>query len=219
MRAAHHVSTTPATVILADDHPIILSGLEALLEPTPFRVLGRCTDGARALALIKDLQPDLAIVDVARAGLNSVDVLRHAARERLRTRIVIFTASTTEAHVVAAVRHGAWGVVFKDASPELLLACLKDVASGERCLPAGVIEGAMLQQRPSAGPDPAASLTPRERESAALVAGGLSNKEISRRLRISEGTVKIHLHNIYEKLGVGNRTSLATLAQRFLEQR
>ena len=204
-------------VVIADDHPIVLSGLKALLGLRPgTEIVGSAGDGATALETILTAEPDLAILDINMPALSGVDVLERVEGEGLSTRVILLTASASDAHIERAVSYGAWGIMLKDSAADDLLVCIDKVIAGERWLPPDLIGPAIARetQRRSEKRNLEDALTAREQELVHLVAEGLSNKHIARRLNISEGTVKIHLHNIYQKLGVSNRTALTTLAHR-----
>jgi DNA-binding NarL/FixJ family response regulator len=203
-------------IVLADDHPIVLQGLEQLFSRSPdFHVARCCATGDEALTAVREEHPDVLVLDLRMPGKNGLDVLRTIAQERLPCRTVLLTAAAREGEVVEAVQLGAQGVVLKDAQPDALLDCVRAVHRGDRCIDSGTIERAAastargLAPRMS-NPQP---LTPREVDIVRMVAQGLRNKAISERLAISEGTVKVHLHNIYEKLGVDGRLELVLSAQ------
>ncbi|WP_207541312.1 response regulator [Sabulicella rubraurantiaca] len=202
-------------VVLADDHPIVLSGLKGLIQTdTAFEIVATCRDGNSALEAIRTLRPDLAVLDVSMPNLTGLDVLGALASERLEVKVVFLTASATDDQIVTAVARGARGILLKDAAADALLECLHTVAAGSRWLPPDLVTSAMEREagRRVEVDRLKTSLTPRERELVILVAEGLSNKEIARRLSLAEGTVKIHLHNIFQKLGVANRTAMTALA-------
>jgi DNA-binding NarL/FixJ family response regulator len=203
-------------VILADDHPIMLAGVHGLLNAAgTYAVVATASNGAGAMERIRELRPDLAILDINMPELTGLEVLQIVEREEITTRVVLLTASVQDDQIATAVATGAWGIVLKDAAGDQLVGCLDHVASGRRWLPEEVIGPAL--ERASARQSENAKyndlLTAREREIAILVARGLSNKHISRQTGITEGTVKIHLHNIYQKLNVINRTTLAAVVQ------
>jgi RNA polymerase sigma factor (sigma-70 family) len=207
--------TTPYRIILADDHPIFLSGLTSLIRSHPaYALVATCSDGSAALQAVRSLQPDVAVLDVSMPSLTGLEVLETARREGLPTRVVFLTASATDEHIAQAVALGAWGLLLKNAAANHLLECLAEVVSGRRWLPPDIVDGAVAREsaRRVESDRLVSALTPRERELVVLATEGLSNKEIARRIGVTEATVKIHLHNIYQKLGVSNRTSLATLA-------
>ena len=203
-------------IVIADDHPVVLRGLESLISAEPdMCVLATAADGTNALATIRELRPDIAVLDIAMPGLSGLDVLAAAAGEGLPTKVVVLTASARDNQIVAAVNGGAQGLMLKDAAPDELVDCLRAVAEGELWHPPALVADAFARHAESgsdAQPAAMQSLTQRERQIVTLVAEGSSNKEIARALDVSEGTIKIHLHNVYKKLNVPNRTSLAALA-------
>jgi two-component system nitrate/nitrite response regulator NarL len=207
----------PSRLLLADDHPVVLAGLERLLSVrSSFKVVATSQDGAAALKAIHELEPDIALLDINMPKLNGLDVLEAVEGSGLSTRTVFLTATATDAQLTKAVNHGAWGVMLKDSAADALLQCLEAVSSGERWLPHELIHPALQRDadRRESQVQLTEILTHREQEIAKLVAEGWSNKQIGKQVGISDGTVKIHLHNIYSKLCVMNRTALATLVQR-----
>ncbi|MGF9757413.1 response regulator transcription factor [Microvirga sp. 0TCS3.31] len=202
-------------VILADDHPVFLNGLRALLQTNPmFEVVATCSNGKAALQAILESKPDLAVLDVSMPGCTGVEVLAAVGDLRLGTRIILLTASAGDHEIVEAVARGAYGLMLKDTAADTLLECMRSVAVGRRWLPVGLVEAAVKREEGKRAKTSQLdnALTSREREIVALVAEGQSNKEIARQLGLTDGTVKIHLHNIYRKLEVTNRTSLTALA-------
>lgn len=203
------------TVALADDHPLVLRGLAQLIATRPqFEIVSTAADGDAAIDDIRRHAPDVAVLDVNMPKLSGLDVLRAAVAERLATRIVFLTASLTDDRVLQAVNLGIYGIVLKDSAPESLLDCLDQVVAGGRWLAADLVQSALTREtarrRSSRGPIEA--LTTREAEVMRLVTSGLSNKQVARQLALSEGTVKIHLHNVYRKLNLGSRTALTAYA-------
>lgn len=204
-----------ATVVLADDHPLVLQGLRALLDgQEEFRIVAACLSGQQALEAIRVHSPDIAVIDVTMPGVNGLAVLGKVVDERLTTRVVLLTASVSDGQILEAVTAGVHGLVLKESAPEMLVSCLRGVAAGRRWLPQDLIKPALDRelQRREQGRRFVRELTAREIEIIRLIADGLSNKAIAGRLTISEGTVKIHLHHIYQKLGISNRAALAALA-------
>ena len=204
-------------IVLADDHPIVLHGLQQLFERQgDFAVLACCADGAAALAAVRTHRPDVLVLDLRMPGQSGVDVLRAIAGEQLGCKSVLLTAAVRDEEVVEAVKYGAMGIVLKESPADVLLDCVRKVARGESWIERDTVTRAFrtMVGRDAAvegGEDP---LTPREVEMVRMVAQGLRNKAIAERLAISEGTVKVHLHNIYEKLGVDGRLELVLCAQR-----
>lgn len=201
----------PITVVLADDHPLMLRGLQGLLSSeVDFQVVAQCVNGDEALHSIRTYQPELALVDLSMPQRDGLSVLREVNREKLRTRIVLLAASIDEHQMVEARRLGVSGVVLKEMAPSLLLQCLRKVYSGElwteRRAAARALD--MMLQREAGVREIGSILTTREVEIARLVACGLRNRRIAQRLFVSEATVKTHLHNIYDKLNVESRGQL-----------
>jgi DNA-binding NarL/FixJ family response regulator len=202
--------SAPWTVLIADDHPIVLRGLSGLIgNHGDFAVFGRVSNGEDALETIRNHRPDVAVLDVYMPKLGGIGVLAAVRKASLPTRIVLLTASFEDDHLLEAIELGADGILLKEAAPEELLDCLARVAAGGRWIAAGLAErGEDEAAAPAAATAP---LTVREAELARLVVSGLTNKTIADRLDLTEGTVKSHLHNIYSKLRIANRTALAAL--------
>ena len=215
------MTPVPCRIVLADDHPIVLSGLTSLIETDPdYDLVATCSNRVDALEAVRELQPDLAVLDISMPGLTGLEVLARLQAEKNDSRVIFLTASASDEDITAAVSQGAWGVLLKEVAADQLLECLSAVASGSRWLPAQLVDGALQREaaRRSEAHRIAGALTPRERELVLLATEGLSNKEIARRIGVTEGTVKIHLHNVYQKLGVTNRTAMTALALTHREQ-
>jgi two-component system nitrate/nitrite response regulator NarL len=199
-------------VVLADDHPIVLTGLRAVLQVEPgVEIVAAAPEGATALELIRAHEPDIAVLDIDMPQLTGLDVLEALEADGLSTRVVFLTGSASDEQIATAVEQGAWGILLKENALSVLTECLEAVSSGQRWLPEALIAPAVRRatERRERDGQLERVLTAREHEIAGLVAQGLSNKHICRRLSISEGTVKVHLHNMYEKLQISNRTVLA----------
>lgn len=206
-------------IVLADDHPIVLAGIEGLLAASAaFEIVAVCSNGGEALERIRELRPDIAVLDLSMPHLTGIQVLEALMSDQSATRIIILTASPADDEIARAIAAGATGFMLKQAAADELVACLHCVAGGGVWLPPSLIEPALQRntERETASATMGASLTFRERELAILVAKGLSNKEIARKVGITEGTVKIHLHNVFQKLKVNNRAALALTAMRHL---
>lgn len=200
------------TVLLADDHPLLLKGLRDIVSAeADFVVIGTALDGEGALELIRSLRPQLVVLDLAMPKLSGLDVLKVVAREVPLTRTILLTAMINDHQILEALASGINGILLKESAPEALVDCLRTVAAGQCHLPDGMTERAL--SRRSAATDRQRMiddvLTSREREVAALVCEGRPNHEVAGLLGLSPGTVRIHLHNIYGKLNVRNRTALA----------
>lgn len=204
-------------VLIADDHPIIAAGLELFLKDTEYEIVAHCSDGAAVLAEVARLDPDLLILDERMPGHSGVDLLR-ILRERGDQRpVVLLTGSIDDDRAMQAIQLGVNGLVLKHTAADLLVQCLDQVKAGFRWMDQGVLQRALdqaLSSKKQAAEDPLARLSPREREIVGLVVGGARNQEIATELGISPGTVKVHLHRIYEKLGLRNRTELALFAKK-----
>jgi two-component system, NarL family, nitrate/nitrite response regulator NarL len=201
-------------VVLADDHPIVLSGLRALLQAEPgVEIVAAALDGAIALEMIRAHEPEIAVLDIYMPRLTGLEVLEALEADGLATRVVVLAGSVSDEQIATAVERGAWGLLLKESAPGTLIECLRTVAAGQRWLPEELVAPAIRRaaERRATDVRPERMLTAREYEIARLIAQGLSNKHIAHALGISEGTVKIHLHKTYDKLGGVNRTSLAVL--------
>jgi DNA-binding NarL/FixJ family response regulator len=210
------MGVVPIRVVLADDHAIVLSGLRRLFESDPgFAVVGACRSGEEAIAAVAGSDPDILVLDMRMPGMTGLDVLERLSESGARCRTVLLTAAMTDDEVLEAVNKGARGIVLKEASPETLLECVRRVNAGEQWLDRETMSRAFGRalRKQTAVKEAGRILTPRETEIVSMVAQGLRNKAIAERLSISEGTVKIHLHNIYEKVKVDGRLELVLWAQ------
>jgi DNA-binding NarL/FixJ family response regulator len=206
----------PIRVVLVDDHPIVLQGLQQLFQrQQDFEVVCCCPNGTAAVAAVAAHTPDVLVLDLRMAGQSGLDVVRALAAKGLPCRTVLLTAGIRDEEVVDAVKLGVMGVVLKESSPETLLESVRSVHRGEQWIDRDTATRAFhtVLDRQRAAERAGETLTPREVEMVRLVAQGLRNKIIAERLSISEGTVKVHLHNIYEKLGVDGRLELLLSAQ------
>jgi two-component system, NarL family, nitrate/nitrite response regulator NarL len=203
-------------LVLTDDHPLILDGLEQLVRLAgDFEVLERCVSGAEALRAVEAHRPDILVLDIRLPDLDGLAVVRELRRRRLPTRVVLLTAALSENEMIEAVRLGVVGVVLKEMAPRLLVQCLRKVHAGERWIEKRSVREALetMLRREAGGREAASQLTPREVELIRMVAEGLRNREIAERLGIAEGTVKVHLHNVYKKLQVENRVAVRRYAE------
>jgi DNA-binding NarL/FixJ family response regulator len=204
------------SVVLADDHPIVLDGLERLFGAhKDFAIVARCRDGAETLRAVRQHRPDVLVLDIRMPAPDGLAVVRELHGEAVPTRIVILTAALDEDEVLEAVRLGVQGVVLKEMAPQMLVECVRKVAAGEQWIERRSLTRALdrMLRREAGLREVTAVLTPREIEIVRLVAGGLRNQGIADQLHISEGTVKVHLHNIYEKLGIDGRVALTRYAR------
>lgn len=207
---------TPIHLVLADDHPIVLDGLETLFRLEPdFRVVARCVNGEECLAAVRRYRPDVLVLDIRMPHKDGLTVLRQLHRDKCSTKVVLLAAELAEDDVLEALRLGVRGMVLKELAPQMVVQCVRKVHAGEQWLEKQAVGRALdtLLRREAGEREAANLLTPRELEMVHMVTRGLRNREMSERLAISEGTVKIHLHNIYRKLKVENRVELILYAQ------
>jgi DNA-binding NarL/FixJ family response regulator len=206
----------PIRLVLADDHPLILNGLENLFRPEKdLEVVARCTDGIETLKAVRKHRPDILVLDIRMPGKDGLEVAREMWKEKLPTRIVLLTAVLDERELLEAIKLGVQGIVLKEMAPSMLLSCIRKVHAGEQWIELRSAAQALekMLRREAGTREIAAKLTPQELTIVRMVAGGLRNKEIADKIHISEGTVKVHLHNIYEKLHVNSRLALLRYAQ------
>lgn len=206
----------PIRLVLADDHPLVLDGLENLFRTEEdFQVLARCINGVETLQAVREHEPDVLVLDIRMPVKDGLEVAREIRKENLPTRVVLLTAVLEERELLEAVRLGVQGIVLKEMAPQMLLRCIRKVHAGEQWIEHRSAKQALekLLRREAGTREVAAKLTPQEVTIVRLVAGGLRNKEIADKLHISEGTVKVHLHNIFEKLKVDSRLALLRYAQ------
>lgn len=206
----------PIRLIIADDHPLILDGMENLFRPEhDLQVVARCINGEETLKALHQHEADILILDIRMPGKSGLEVIREVKKEKLPVKIILHTAALDENELVEAVSLEVQGIILKEMAPQSLVQCIRKVHAGERWVERETTGKAMekMLRREAGMREMAAQLTAREIEIVHLVAHGLRNKEIGNRLFISEGTVKIHLHNIYEKLNVDGRMALLRYVQ------
>jgi DNA-binding NarL/FixJ family response regulator len=204
------------SLVLADDHPIILNGLENLFSlEQEFEVKASCADGAEALRMVRMYRPDVVILDIRMPVMSGLEVARKIREEQLPTRVVLLTAMIEDGEMLEAVHLDVQGIVLKEMAPQLLVQCIRKVHAGEQWMERRSAKQALekMLRRETGAREVAAILTPREIDLIHMAASGLRNREIADKLCISEGTVKAHLHNIYEKLKVDGRMALLKYAQ------
>lgn len=199
------------TVLLADDHLVVRSGLKALLGTQPgIEVVAEAASGEEALALVEQHGPAVVMMDLAMgAGMDGIEAIKQLRQRNSGQAILVFTTYDSDADIVRAVDAGAMGYLLKDASPEEIFAAVRGAVQGRSVMSAPVASRLFQQLR-----NPEAILTPREAELLSLLTEGLSNRELGQRLFISEATVKTHLAHIYAKLGVETRSAAIATAIR-----
>lgn len=202
-------------LVIADPHPIVLQGLMAVFAAErDFEIIASCSDGANCLEAIRSLRPDVALIDEVWPDATGAEILAIINAEMVSTRLAFFTTLIEHGSLAAAISAGVCSVISKHASPEELVDSLRMIADGGSLLPgpSPALAPAGKGANESIVANALAVLTDREREIMRLVSEGLSNKAVARLLNVSQGTIKVHLHHIYQKLEINNRTVLAALA-------
>jgi len=205
----------PISLLLADNHPLVLRGLESLFRSdTNFRILALCKDDTEVLQSARRELPDILIADLRLHNKGGLGLARELIGEGLQTRIILLAEAITEQEVVEAIRAGVKGIVLKELPTQLLVKCVEKVWGGEQWIESRSTSRVLekMVRRETAREAMRRILTSREIEIVDMVGEGLHNKEIAERLFISEGTVKVHLHRIFEKLKVDSRMGLAHYA-------
>ncbi len=206
-------------ILIADDHPIFRDGLKRLLElERDFRVVGEASDGAQAVELVRKLKPDVLLLDLAMPNLPGLETLAELARGEDPVRTIMLTAAIERTQIVEALQLGARGIVLTDSATQLLLKAVRSVMAGQYWLGRESVSdlvAALRDLMPRGGDEPPQKrygITPREMEVISTIVAGYTNKDIAQKFSISEQTVKHHLTNIFDKLGVSNRLELALFA-------
>ncbi len=207
-------------IVIADDHPIFRDGLRKLLMlEEDFRVVAEARDGKEVLEVLDEHQPDILLLDLKMPGLDGLTALQKLQNSRTKTKVIVLTASEDKNQFVQAMKFGTCGIVLKQTATELLIKSIRKVHAGEIWLDSHTTAAVMRQfsspmdSAPLGNRDRDRSpLSQREREIVVLVAQGFKNKEMAEKMFISEQTVKNHLHNIFDKLGVSDRLELALYA-------
>jgi two-component system, NarL family, nitrate/nitrite response regulator NarL len=213
-------NTMPAAVevLIVDDHPIFRYGVRRLLEAEPgFKIVGEAGDGLQALTLARGLSPQLVILDLSLPDREGIEVLREISALDPQPLIVVLTVAIDKANIARVFQFGARGIVLKEAASELLLDCIRTVAKGGYWVDRETVSDLVqLLQRflPRGAPSSRQNfgLSAREIEVVAAIAAGYSNREIAQKLSLSEQTVKHHITNIFDKVGVSNRMELVLFA-------
>ncbi|MEL7190411.1 MAG: response regulator transcription factor [Pseudomonadota bacterium] len=207
---------TRARVLIVDDHQLAREGLRAVLSGDDFDVVGLAETGEEAIDLVGSLVPDIVLMDVRLGdGIDGLEATRRIAALDLPTKVLMLTLHDMPGYVREALAAGAAGYVLKDTAIEDLRAAIEQVLNGQSALPLDLVSAAMRADDLSTPrSDLETILTAREREVVELVAEGLTNKEIARKLDISPATVKVHVERLIGKLGVADRTQAAVLAEK-----
>ena len=210
-------------VILADDHPIVRDGLKKLLSlEEDIQVVGEAADGRELIQLVQQLSPHVVVLDLRMPNMDGLATLQVFQQLNLKPKVIVLTASEDKNEFVQAMKLGCSGIVLKQTAPELIVKSIRKVHAGEIWLDSHTTAAVMRQfasasdvigtpASPSRGRE-RSPLSQREREIVSLVAQGYKNREMAEKMFISEQTVKNHLHNIFDKLGVSDRLELALYA-------
>ena len=206
-------------ILIADDHPIFRDGLKRLLESEgEFKVIGEACDGVEAVSMARQLIPEVMLLDLAMPRRQGLETLRELASDARAVRVILLTAAAEKEQIVEALQLGARGVVLKDSATQILLKSIRAVMNGEYWVGRESVSNLVQYLRTLVSPPSAFPqrnkyrLTPRELEIVAAVVAGFANKEIAQYFKISEDTVKHHLSNIFDKVGVSSRLELALFA-------
>jgi two-component system nitrate/nitrite response regulator NarP len=201
-------------VLIADDDPLTMAGITTLLDKTNFTVVATVNTGAAVLDALPGARPELLILDNDMPERSGLDVLRTLRSKGDNRPVVLLTSRLNDELAREAVKLSVNGIVIKSTAPRDLLVCLESVVQGRRWIDQEVMQRVMEQaMSPDAPRDPFDALSARERAVASLVQRGLRNKEVASELGLTEGTVKVHLHKVFDKLGIRGRTELILLAQ------
>ena len=203
-------------ILICDDHAIVRIGLKSLIAGDPYmQLVGEATDGEEAVAMAKKLKPDLIIMDLIMPRKDGIAAITEIKQKNPNARILVFTSFSDDKNVLPSLKAGADGYLLKDSSPEELSQAIKDVCRGKSFLHPVIVQKVLQElHQPTDLPLAVDPLSTRELEVLKYVALGMSNQDIARTLAIKEGTVRIHVGNILNKLQLSNRTQAALYALR-----
>lgn len=200
------------TILLIDDHPMLRSGVKQLISLEPqLKVIGEASNGQQGIELAEELDPDLILLDLNMPGMNGLETLDQLRTRTLSGRVVVFSVSNHEDDVISALKRGADGYLLKDMEPEDLLRSLHQAAAGQVVISEAltpVLAASLRESRPSSERD-VQQLIPRECDILKLIAQGLPNKMIARKLTITESTVKVHVKHLLKKMKLKSRVEAA----------
>ena len=210
---------SPVRILIADDHPIFRDGLKRLLESEhDLKVIGEACDGIEAVNFVRKLRPEILLLDLAMPHRAGLEALRDISADNFPVRVILLTAAAEKEQIVEALQLGARGVVLKDSATQILLKSIRAVMQGEYWVGRESVSNLVQYLRSLVDSSSTASrgrrygLTPRELEIISAVVAGYANKEVAEHFKISEDTVKHHMSNIFDKVGVSTRLELALFA-------
>tara|TARA_R110001583_G_scaffold1612_1_gene12660 strand:- start:21108 stop:21743 length:636 start_codon:yes stop_codon:yes gene_type:complete len=199
-------------IMIVDDHPLMRKGIKQLLSIEPnFSVIAEAQNGIEAVSYAKKLNPDLILLDYNMQGISGLETLKALKKDNCLAKIIILTVSDNKQDVISMINQGADGYLLKDSEPELLLNSIIEILSGKLVVTEKLSDFLNELHEEDNIRDKLAQLTKREQQIIAEVAKGLSNKEISESLLISEGTVKVHVKSLLKKLAIKSRVEAAVL--------
>lgn len=204
-----------ASILLIDDHPLLRKGVKQLIDLSPtMQVIGEACNAQDGVKVAVELEPDLVLLDLNMPNINGIETLKMLREEEVTSRIIVFTVSDNEEDVVAALKAGADGYLLKDMEPEDLITNLEQAANGTVVISPrlATLLAQALQSNKSVDKVDLSSLTPREKQIIKLIANGMANKVIARKLSITEGTVKVHVKHLLKKLRLRSRVEVAVWA-------
>ncbi len=204
-------------ILLADDHPMIRNAIEALLRDTDYEVTGTTGTGEDTLSEVGRLGPDILLLDLQMPGGGGMDVIRSVKAQDSGPKIIVLTAAIDDASLMETRSLGVPGMLLKSSDPAFLIECLDRVRSGGNWIDPE-LNARVQELTQTFGGRRRTPLAPRERQLIRFVRQGLRNREIGQKLGVTEGTVKVYLHAVFEKLGVSTRTELAVRADEFLAE-
>ncbi len=217
MATLSEVSYSPIRVLVANGHGLFRDGLRGLLEVGGFKVVGETADGEAVVSLAEKTQPDVILLDLAMPRQDGIEILRRLSAAEIPARTLLMISSTQRSEAIRALKMGAYGVIPQEATSQRLYESIRCVVSGQywigRESVSDLVKALREESHPAGGlQQKRFGLTPRELEIITLVVAGYSNPGIAQKFSISEQTVKHHISNIFDKLGVSNRLELALFA-------
>jgi two-component system, NarL family, nitrate/nitrite response regulator NarL len=201
-------------ILVADDHPIVLEGLDALLRKFEYSVLALCVNGEEVLNALHEqqLEPDIILLDIHMPPPGGLELAHKLKQDGHPAKIVFLTSNIDDKQILAAMQLGVDGIVLKDTASQQLIAALDAVQAGHQWFDGDIVKRAVSKAQSLEKSRTATELlSPREMDVVQLVARGMRNKEIARELELTEGTVKFYMHRIYQKLNIDSRSTLATV--------